>query len=571
MGAAGNSPLSLPPLYAVSSPARLYRALAGLLRLTAAVRGLLAVLVFASGGWQAARATEIRFSNLDLVYDGTPKVPGIETEPADAPVSLWFDEPSLPTPPTREGPVFNRIPAELKLSYSSLSFAAQMTWGLGDGVRTIESTRSITSVDAVLVSWSHASQWPVQALLNPAGYVHPITLSVYRRTATGTLEPLAETTQEVLVPWRPETLPDGSPYPFNGYAFVANLRFKEPVVLPRDVLLLITYNTRLTGTKPMGVAGPYDQLNVALTYDAPTVGEDQDPGAAFWVKKTTWSYPATGMPGAPMLRVNGFYDPKRGSATPPVEAGQYEVTATTGDASARTAFTIQPATAEVVLGRLTGIADGLPHPPQVTTRPGGLALRYTYAGGVVVPTAAGEYPFKVEVVDRNYRGEASGTLMLGLTRNLWRKQLLDALRVPEDQSGDDDDPDGDGLSNLLEYAFATDPAATDPAKRPRVEFVPPATLKLVYCRNRLATDLSFQLESCAAPDFAWHAVESPLRVLARDGEVEWIEASVEGTESETGRLIRLRVERADAPETPTPETPTPDDPVPDPTSGEETP
>ncbi|MBM3821575.1 MAG: hypothetical protein FJ404_01595 [Verrucomicrobia bacterium] len=68
------------------------------------------------------------------------------------------------------------------------------------------------------------------------------------------------------------------------------------------------------------------------------------------------------------------------------------------------------------------------------------------------------------------------------------------------ESGPDQDPDGDGLPNLLEYAFGTDP--TRPSKPESIEIRlssgEPREIELMWTRNAEATDLEWSLESRSA-------------------------------------------------------------------------
>ncbi len=66
-------------------------------------------------------------------------------------------------------------------------------------------------------------------------------------------------------------------------------------------------------------------------------------------------------------------------------------------------------------------------------------------------------------------------------------------------SGDDADPDADGLCNLLEYAFARDPLAADAASAYTLQTSglgpQPPYLQLAFTRNLFATDLTYTVEA----------------------------------------------------------------------------
>ncbi len=71
-----------------------------------------------------------------------------------------------------------------------------------------------------------------------------------------------------------------------------------------------------------------------------------------------------------------------------------------------------PASAEVVLRGLAQIYDGQPRAATAGTEPAGLAVRFTYDGSPVAPTAAGSYAVVGTVADDVFTGSATGTLVV---------------------------------------------------------------------------------------------------------------------------------------------------------------
>lgn len=497
------------------------------------------------------QAQLIRFGSSEVTYDGTAHAPLIETTPLDLPVSLWFENTSSPSPEITAGPLFNTIPSSLALSYSSLALPSQKTAGLGDFVRLRDGFQKAESVDVVLVNWAKAEDWPEQAELNPEGFVHPITISTYRKNTAGALELIVETTSNVLIPWRPTTLPNGKPYPHNGYAFTARIPFATPIDLPQEVFVMVSYNIRSAGFKPLGVAGPYDVLNIGLSSGKASVGSDLDTKAVLWVTDGIWSYPATGFnTQRPMFSINGTYLPARGSSLPPVASGTYDVTATvstplyTGSLTSR--FVIKPAEATIHLSNLIHAPDGLPKTPDVVTTPPGLPVRISYNGEATPPAVPGEYTVAAEIDDPNYRGSVSSTMLVGLTVESWRNSYLSEESSEALNSGLSGDSDKDGLCNLLEYAFGFDPAASDHEAGPKLE-LSPTEMKLIYRRNNLATDLNFLVEGSCSLDYtiAWEPVVFQEKILRQEGNVEWVEVAVPIQPGEKQKFLRIRVSEKD--------------------------
>ncbi|RME69350.1 MAG: hypothetical protein D6781_08780, partial [Verrucomicrobia bacterium] len=113
------------------------------------------------------------------------------------------------------------------------------------------------------------------------------------------------------------------------------------------------------------------------------------------------------------LTVNITYD---GSAAAPTNAGSYAVVATVSDANyegqATGTLVISKAPVSVEITGIYQIADGSPKPVTVTTDPSGLAVEVTYDGSTTVPSAIGRYEVIATIVDDNYAGTATETLVI---------------------------------------------------------------------------------------------------------------------------------------------------------------
>ncbi len=116
------------------------------------------------------------------------------------------------------------------------------------------------------------------------------------------------------------------------------------------------------------------------------------------------------------LAVDVTYD---GSPNPPVGAGSYAVEATIDSedyaGSATGTLVVAKALAGVLLGSLSATYDGSPHAATATTAPPGLAVVLTYDGSPDPPTSPGTHAVEAVVVDANYLGSASATLVITTT------------------------------------------------------------------------------------------------------------------------------------------------------------
>lgn len=125
--------------------------------------------------------------------------------------------------------------------------------------------------------------------------------------------------------------------------------------------------------------------------------------------------------------------------------------------------TVLPASAEVFLTDLEVMYDGNPQEATVTTDPVGLDVKVTYDGSETLPVEVGTYAVLAEVTDTNYEGSATGSFSILAAVNAER-EAFDAWIAECGLTGEDAepdaDPDGDGMSNWMEWLFGFDP--TDP-------------------------------------------------------------------------------------------------------------
>jgi hypothetical protein len=462
---------------------------------------------------------QMTFSGIQQPYQGGVIRPQVlyDGKPREATFSCREIDPAVT--------VFSNIPESLALSYGSYAFQAKLTSALGNLVNLEGTARVVDHVEVVMVTWAKAESYPALAGLDPTGYRHPVTATVYQlRTendGTNSLIQLEQNTAWVQIPWRPTTLSNGNSYPYNGFAFKALIPMSAAVTVPENCLIAISYNTRSAGGNPLGVDGPYDELNLALSSTSPSVGLDLNADGVFRIKNGTWSYPATGWGGvgSPMLRLatraTPLPQPAVQATFEPIDAGNYQVRARISpeNVEAETVLTIAKALVPLETAGLTrSIADPDPY-ITVTNQSPGLSVDITYGGLPTPPAKPGRYSFAITVTDRNHTGFLSGDFHLtGLTYEQW-------TRLEHQPAGEGSaDPDSDGQVNWLEYASGGDPQqASQPLRLDtttgglRVSFMKRREMPAVRLSLEYSTDLSNWLPAATvteeADDF-WESVSA---------------------------------------------------------------
>ncbi|MDB4432938.1 DUF5011 domain-containing protein [Akkermansiaceae bacterium] len=354
-----------------------------------------------------AAEADLSWTDLSQEYDGQLKSPLVTTEPPNLEVTLEY------FPRSNSEVLFQRIPSIDQPSYPSYGLNGKSDIGLGDLVDLEIDNQRLESVDVMMVNFAQAASWPQLAEENSKGYFHPLTLTIYRVLGDD-LFLVTEKTQDFLIPWRPATLDDGGEYPFGATAFRARFNFTEEKFLAGNLALVISYNTSQGGPAPLGVAGPYDSLNVALNDDTPLVGSDENPSRV--VRQTATSIFQSGAFGAraPMFVVRGF--PASPVTGQPIESGGYLVRATVDDGDftgeAYENFEITPQEVELELLGVRQVADGSPKTIEVAEIPEGSSVEVVFAKRDDLPVEEGLYPFFVRLSGGNFFGSRSGVMRL---------------------------------------------------------------------------------------------------------------------------------------------------------------
>ena len=482
---------------------------------------------------------DLSWTDLSHEYDGQEKSPLVTTEPPDLEVTLEY------FPRSNSEVLFQRIPEVDQPSYPSYGLNGKVDIGLGDLVDLEIDNQRLESVDVAMVNFAQAASWPQLAEENSEGYLHPLTLTIYRVLADD-LFLVTEKTQDVLIPWRPATLDDGGEYPFGGRAFRARFNFTEENFLAGNLALVISYNTNQGGAAPLGVAGPYDTLNIALNGDTPQVGSDDNPSRV--VRQTATSIYQSGAFGAraPMFVVRGFTaSPATGQ---PIEAGGYLVRATVDDgdftAEAYENFEITPQEVELDLLGVRQAADGSPKTIEVAGIPEGSSAQVVFARLDDPPVERGLYPFFVRLTGGNFSGSRSGVMHLGYSFESWANEKISA----SGERGGDDDPDGDGIGNFYEYLSASDPVDAGDFRAELLSIYDGSEgTVLEFSRNNEATDLIYILEESTdlGPTAVWSAFSVPSENTNPFVAQETIEVPLSAP-TDGKRFFRLRCETVPA-------------------------
>ncbi len=357
-------------------------------------------------------AATISLGGLAQTYDGGPRVVSATTTPAGLSVDITYDGSS--TAPTDAG----SYAVSATVNDTNYTGSAADTLVVAKAAATVTlsgltqaydgSPRIVTATTApaglaVDITYDGSATPPtevgsyaVSAVVNEINYTGSAngTLEVGNGVATVTLGGLAQTF-------------DGTP------------RIVSATTTPAGLAVDITYDG--SAVAPTN-AGSYAVL--ATVNDPNYVGSASDTlvvtqaGATVTLSGLSQTYDgsprvvsATTTPAG--LTVDITYN---GSATAPIDAGSYSVSATVNDTnytgSNAGTLVVSQASATVALGGLAQTYDGSPRIVSATTTPAGLTVDITYDGSSTAPTDAGSYSVSATVNDTNYTGSNAGTLVV---------------------------------------------------------------------------------------------------------------------------------------------------------------
>jgi hypothetical protein len=164
----------------------------------------------------------------------------------------------------------------------SEGFQCCQTANFGDDVQLAGAARQLDGVVVTLSDWAMHSDWPSYPT---AGFNVPLTLNIYTVNNAGPTPVIgsliASDTINPLIAWRPESGGCADSTAFLGtdggcyHGLDQNVTFTfSGQTLPDQLVYILAFDTETYGSTPIGVDGPYDSLNFALSTGGSSVGQD---------------------------------------------------------------------------------------------------------------------------------------------------------------------------------------------------------------------------------------------------------------------------------------------------------
>lgn len=499
-----------------------------------------------------------------VTYDGNAKTLDPVTLPSGKATEITYRDVALPETTSTPEVVFQNGPDTLALSYTSTGMEANRLSGLAKYVNLGGTSRKLTSCEVTLINWARYENYSTWITAHPdlvvapkpgisipgdsGGYYHPVTLSFYDYDSDGVTESyrmVTTMTVRAFIPWRPSKLADGvSDYVNNGYAFRVPFNFPDGVILPSPVWISVSFNTNSVGPAPIGVPGPYDSLNIAYPSGSILAGSPVFSRSLLY-KEGRWF--STSTTTGPMLRLRASSTHETNDA--PINAGTYEIktqATVSGKVSKSTSkLIINKAPLQINLSDLGQIRDGKPKPVKLTTIPPNIQTSISYSGFPNAPTEKGFYPVLANSANLNYEGQSNSTLHIGDSYTSWQADAFASSGLSPEETEDASDPDGDGLSNFLEYASNLDPLKAEPVVQSALETTSD-TVAFTYRRNVHALDLNYTiLNSTQLGDPSQWIQSTPLSeiTLSDDGSTQVVKTSVAKPLDAGNFFMRLKVSR----------------------------
>jgi hypothetical protein len=354
--------------------------------------------------------------NLSQTYDGSAKSVSVTTTPTNLAVTVTYD--GSANAPTNAGS-YTVIGTVTDTNYQGAATntlvvsKAGATVVLGNLSQTYDGTARSVSVSTtptnlpVNVTYNGSASAPTNAgnytvigTINDLNYAGSATntLVVHKEAATIVLgnltQPYDGAARSVSVTTTPPNLAASVTYAGGGGS------------LPGPPTNIGTYSVTGTITDPNYTGSTNNTFVITKGNATVTLGNltQHFNGTARHVSVTT---------SPTNLAVSVTYD---GLANAPTNVGSYTVIGTVTDTNylggATNTFVINKGNAVVTLGDLNQTYDGTPKSVTVTTAPTNLTVTVTYDGISFPPPYAGSYTVIGTIVDTNYQGSATNTLVI---------------------------------------------------------------------------------------------------------------------------------------------------------------
>ena len=195
--------------------------------------------------------------------------------------------------------------------------------------------------------------------------------------------------------------------------------------------------------------------------------------------------------------------------------------------------------------------DALPSTPGTssvqwskTSGPGTAAFAdATAVNTTAIFSSAGTYVLRLTADDGEVRTFDEATITVLTPIEAWRQQQFGANANDPAISGDNADPNHNGLANLLEYAFALDPNATTASGQPAVARTA-GEVSLTFTRRSAAPDIMLTVEwSDDLTPLSWSTAGVSYQVTPIDAAHEMVKAAVATDGAVPQRVLRVKVTR----------------------------
>jgi hypothetical protein len=173
-------------------------------------------------------------------------------------------------PAARATMLYNTIPSTQPAGLFSWPYEVEQTSEYGGLIDlTGDQPATLTSAIVGMADYALQSSWP--GVGTSLGFTIPLTLNLYDVNPDQSIGfQFNSLTVSALIPWCPPTgYPDG---------LLLNVTFNlAGIQAPAEFIYGVAFNTQDYGASPLGVDGPYDSLNFALSTTDPTVGTNPVP------------------------------------------------------------------------------------------------------------------------------------------------------------------------------------------------------------------------------------------------------------------------------------------------------